>query len=62
MVTPEIRVPGTVTAASATSVVVTPNTLHDAAAGGTISTVTIAGTSLRGYAVGDHIVVKLTTK
>jgi hypothetical protein len=62
MVTPEIRVHGRVTAASATSVTVTPGTAHDAAAAGTISTVTIAGTGLKGFAVGDPIAVRFTTK
>ena len=61
MNTPEFRVLRRVTAASATAVTVTPSVdTMDTGGSGQVSTVTINGTGLKGFAVGDSLAVKIT--
>jgi len=61
MNTPELTIATTVTAASATSVVLTPTVdTWDRAGSGVITTLTIAGTGLAGYTVGDRVRVRVS--
>ena len=59
---PELTIAATVTAKTAqTSVVLTPtNDRWDRYAGGVIGTITIAGTGLVGYTVGDRVTVRIS--
>lgn len=60
MKVPEMTIATTVTAASATSVTLTPTVDRwDKSEGGVITTLTIAGTGLAGYTVGDRVRVRV---
>jgi hypothetical protein len=57
----QMTLQGKVTAASATSVTVTPGVdTWDSRCAGTITTLTIAGTGMSGFAVGDPLTVRIS--
>ena len=61
MKTPEVRVMGRVTAATATAITLTNQTAQDAGAlGATQTTVVTNGTSLAGIAVGDRLEIRIS--
>jgi hypothetical protein len=56
-----VRVDGTVTAASATAMTVTPTVVRGNL-GATVTTVVVNGTALSGNAVGDRVTVTLESR
>ena len=60
MIAPEVTLEATVTAASATSVTLTPTVdTWDRQSVGAVTTVTIAGTGLKGFATGNRVRVRI---
>jgi hypothetical protein len=59
---PQLTIMGRVTAASATSVQVTPHgDTWDSKGSGTIATITISGSNLAGFHLNDPLAVRITT-
>ena len=63
MKTPELQIRGKVTTANATGTVVTPGPdTNDVRPGGAITSVTLTGTGLTGFAVGDPITLRINAR